>query len=127
MFVVLAVIEGCPVRWLDSRDAVGAALDAAVAAARFELLSRSVVSFSPQGVTAFAVVGESHVALHSWPEDRRLFVDVASCRSLESAREALEAVVAALPEGRLLSRDERVFDAAAAGWAPPPRDDTTGE
>ncbi len=43
-------------------------------------------------ITACAVVGESHVALYSWPESGRLFVDVASCSTLESVRRAVAAI-----------------------------------
>ena len=109
MFVALAVFEGCPGTWLDSPDALRGALEAAVTAGGFTLLQQIVVPFSPQGVTACAVVSESHLALHTWPEEGRLFVDVASCRSAESARRAVEAIERALPEGRRVALDERVL------------------
>lgn len=110
LFIALAIFEGCPRGWLDSTTAVRAALDAAVAAGPFTGLGSLVVPFSPQGVTACAVVGESHIALHTWPEEGRLFVDIASCSTRESVRRALEAITAALPEGRLAVCDERVLD-----------------
>jgi S-adenosylmethionine decarboxylase len=65
-------------------------------------------------VTACAVVGESHLALHSWPEEGRLFVDVASCSTLESVRLAIDAVQRSLPAGRLVTLDERVLDGSGA-------------
>lgn len=119
MHVVLAVFEGCPRGWLDDPPSLGAALDAAVAAGGFSCLRTVVVPFSPHGVTACAVVGESHLALHSWPEEGTLFVDVASCSTLDSARRAVDAIGAALPEGRLASVDEREIDAAGARAAAP--------
>ena len=91
MFVGLALFDGIPSGWLDDATSLRGALEAAVRAGRFTTLSISVVPFSPQGVTACAVVGESHLALHSWPEEGRLFVDVASCSTLESVREAIDA------------------------------------
>src|SRR5262245_35757335 len=100
LFVVLAIFEGCPRSWLNSPDGMRAALDQAVAAGSFTCKSIVVVPFAPQGVTACAVVGESHIALHSWPEQGRLFVDIASCSTRESALAALDAIGRVMPEGR---------------------------
>lgn len=110
LFVALALFEGCPAAFLNSPAALRATLEAAVAAGPFTCLELVVVPFSPQGITACAVVGESHVALHSWPESGRLFVDVASCSTLESVRRAVSAVASSLPEGRIATLDERVID-----------------
>ena len=60
-----------------------------------------------------AMVAESHLALHSWPEEGRLFLDVASCKDLESTRRSLEAISAALPEGQLELLEERVIEPGA--------------
>lgn len=35
--------------------------------------------FSPYGLTAFVVLGESHSALHSFPEKSLVWVEVATC------------------------------------------------
>lgn len=114
LFVALAVFEGCPRGWLDSEAALRSALDDAVKAGSFTCLGMLVVPFSPQGVTACAVVGESHLALHSWPEEGRLFVDVASCSTRASVLAAVEAIRKAMPEGALTLLDERVLDASGA-------------
>jgi S-adenosylmethionine decarboxylase len=92
-----------------------------VRAGGFTLFQLAVHRFEPQGVTACAVVGESHVALHSWPEEGRLFFDVASCTTYESTRRAVEAVTATVPGGRLQILDERVIDTGHTG----PRDART--
>jgi S-adenosylmethionine decarboxylase len=119
LFVLLAIFEGCPRAWLDNRKALSTALDAAVAAGPFTGLGSLIVPFAPQGVTACAVVGESHIALHTWPEEGRMFVDIASCSTRESVRRALDAIAAALPEGRLSVLDEREIDLGGARSAPP--------
>ena len=110
IFVALAVFDGCPRPWLDDAREVRAALERAVAAGRFTLLEIVARPFSPHGVTACAVVGESHLALHTWPEEGRMFVDIASCSSRESVRRALDAILGALPEGRLALVEERELD-----------------
>ncbi len=107
IFVALAIFEGCPADWLNSEQAMNDALEKAIVAGRFTRLCVVVKPFSPHGVTACAVVGESHLALHSWPEEGRLFVDIASCSSRESVSAALAALLAAAPEGRISVLDER--------------------
>ena len=37
--------------------------------------------FSPQGVTAFAIIAESHISVHTWPESGKAFVDIFTCQS----------------------------------------------
>lgn len=114
LFVALAVFEGCPATWLDDPRSVEAALAAAVEAGRFTHLKTVVQRFQPQGVTACAVVGESHLAVHTWPEEGRLFVDIASCGDAGGVRAALAALERALPSGRLRTLDERVIDPSGA-------------
>lgn len=109
LFVALAIFDGVPRDFLDDPVALRAALEAAVARGRFTLCDAVVVKFQPQGVTACAVVGESHLALHTWPEEGRLFFDVASCGPQEGTRAAIDAILAALPAGRLAVLDERVI------------------
>lgn len=112
LFVLLAIFEQCPADYLNDPQALRAALDLAVARGPFTGLGTLVVPFSPQGVTACAVVGESHIALHTWPEEGRLFVDIASSSTLESATRALDAIRESLPGGTLVLFEERILDAA---------------
>ena len=120
LFVALAIFEGAPRELLDSASSLEFALREGVRAGGFTLLDTSVVKFSPQGVTACAVVSESHLALHSWPEEGRLFVDVASCSTRESVVEAVRAIGSALPGARLAVLDERLVTPEGAS-APPER------
>jgi S-adenosylmethionine decarboxylase len=101
LHVALAIVSGVPRAWLDDEAAVRGAVHAAIAAGGFTELGDITRRFAPQGVTACAVLGESHLAVHTWPEEGRLFVDVASCASEASVARALEALAAAAPNGRL--------------------------
>lgn len=125
MAVVLGVLEGLPFAQLDDPELLRRVLREAVAAGRFSLLGELVHRFTPQGVTALALVGESHLALHSWPEHGVLFVDVASCTSLEAGRASFEAVAARFPGARRSVR-ETLYEGPAGGPEPglhhlPPR------
>ena len=101
MFIGLAMFEGASHAALDDEATVRAALERGVVAGSFTLYDLRVVRFSPQGVTAAAIVGESHLTLHSWPEEGRLFVDVASCSNEASVRDAIDAIAASFEGARL--------------------------
>jgi S-adenosylmethionine decarboxylase len=114
LFVALALYEACDPAALDDPAEIGRWLDLAVRAGGFTELDRSIVRFEPQGATAVAVVGESHLALHSWPEEGRLFFDVVSCKDRESVERAVEALTLAVAPGRLTVLDERLIASPAA-------------
>lgn len=67
------------------------------------ILGTSVVetsshSFLPSGVTSFVVLKESHLALHSWPEEKFLVIDGLSCKAFPDSFRVL-----------LISKLESVF------------------
>lgn len=37
------------------------------------------VTFQPQGISAVILLAESHVAIHFWPEERKLCIDIHVC------------------------------------------------
>jgi S-adenosylmethionine decarboxylase len=64
---------------LDSSRRVRRALLDIVDALHLTLLSIKIHKFSPIGVTGVAVVSESHVVIHTWPELGYAAVDVFTC------------------------------------------------
>lgn len=46
--------------------------------------------FHPWGVSAILIIAESHISIHTWPEEGFAAVDVLSCKSKESALGTLE-------------------------------------
>ncbi|MCC7539033.1 MAG: S-adenosylmethionine decarboxylase [Deltaproteobacteria bacterium] len=103
MHVELAVSTDIAASRLDDAEHARAALEAGCAAGSFTVLEVVVRKFDPHGVTATAIVGESHLTLHTWPEHGSLFVDVASCSTREAARAGMDAILGAYG-GRLLQR-----------------------
>ncbi|MPY93371.1 MAG: adenosylmethionine decarboxylase [Acidimicrobiia bacterium] len=57
------------------------ALEHAVAAGKATLIKTVVHQFSPHGVTAVAVLAESHLSIHTWPEMGYAAVDYFTCGS----------------------------------------------
>jgi len=53
----------------------------AIKQARATLLKLSYHKFEPQGVTAIALLAESHISIHTWPEKGYAAVDCFTCGS----------------------------------------------
>ena len=69
---------------LTSMDDIRRILEEAVAACHATLLHIDLHRFSPtNGVSGVAVLGESHMSIHTWPEHEYAAVDVFMCGSLD--------------------------------------------
>lgn len=64
---------------LDSVEVAERALREMVTALDVTLLDLKVYPFSPVGVTGMAIVSESHLVIHTWPELGYAAVDVFTC------------------------------------------------
>lgn len=71
-----------PASVLDDPELVRRVLESTVEAARLTLLSLEVRRFEPQGVTALALLAESHLAIHTWPEHGAFAADLFHCGEL---------------------------------------------
>jgi S-adenosylmethionine decarboxylase len=90
---------------LSDMAAIEAALRAAAAAAHATLLDIRLHHFGlGQGVTGVALLAESHISIHSWPEDGLAAVDIFVCGAHADAEAAL-AVLEARLRARCLSRE----------------------
>ena len=68
-------------------DAVEAILREAVAAARATLLRIDLHSFaSSGGVTGVAILAESHMSIHTWPETGYVAIDIFVCGACDAFR-----------------------------------------
>ncbi|MCE4610907.1 MAG: adenosylmethionine decarboxylase [Desulfurococcales archaeon] len=54
-----------------------------------------------EGVSVVAIILESHITIHTWPEFRFATVDVYSCGSHTNPRRAFEVIVEALKPSRV--------------------------
>ncbi len=64
---------------LDDADVIATSLREAALACRARLLEVVVHSFEPYGVTGVAVLAESHISVHTWPERGYAAFDVFTC------------------------------------------------
>ena len=66
---------------LDDIDHIEATLRRCVQAARATLLHIHLHHFQPNGVSGVAVLAESHISIHTWPEAGYAALDVFMCGS----------------------------------------------
>ena len=66
---------------LDDIDHIEATLRHCVSAARATLLHIHLHHFQPSGVSGVAVLAESHISIHTWPEAGYAALDVFMCGS----------------------------------------------
>jgi S-adenosylmethionine decarboxylase len=54
------------------------------------LLNLAVHKFDPQGVTCVAMLAESHISIHTWPEKGMAVCDVFTCGDSTEPEKAVE-------------------------------------
>jgi S-adenosylmethionine decarboxylase len=77
---------------LNSPTTVEAALRDVVEATGVTLLDLKVYPFKPIGVTGVAIVAESHIMIHTWPEHGYAAVDVFTCGEEHHPEEAMPTI-----------------------------------
>ena len=75
----LLELFGCPPEVLDDAEFVAQSLREAASLARSTLLQEVSHQFLPHGLTALALLAESHLAIHTWPEHRFVAIDIFTC------------------------------------------------
>ena len=73
----------CDRHFLNSAAGVQQALRAAATTCKLQVLKEDLHNFRPQGITAYVLLSESHISIHTWPEEGFALVDVLSCSPLE--------------------------------------------
>lgn len=64
---------------LNNPEAIREALVEAVQQAGATLIDVGVHTFNPHGVSGIAIIAESHISLHTWPEYGYVALDVFTC------------------------------------------------
>jgi len=86
---------------LNSVEIAERALRDMVTALDVNLLDLRVYPFSPVGVTGVAIVSESHLVIHTWPEHGYAAVDIFTCGAPRDPQEAVQVL-------RRLFKPERI-------------------
>jgi S-adenosylmethionine decarboxylase len=86
---------------LDSVETAEQALRDMVVALEVNLLDLRVYPFSPIGVTGIAIVSESHLVIHTWPEYGYAAVDIFTCGAPRDPQDAVSVLREHFQPGRI--------------------------
>jgi S-adenosylmethionine decarboxylase len=95
-------LYGCPPELLNDIEFIKQTLEDAAGIARSTLLERITHQFHPQGVTALALLAESHISIHTWPENGYIAADVFTCGEHTTPVEACEFIARAFKSSKHL-------------------------
>ncbi|MEZ6133523.1 MAG: adenosylmethionine decarboxylase [Pirellulaceae bacterium] len=71
------------------------------------ILSSSFHEFQPMGLSGVVVIGESHLAVHTWPEHRAACVDLFTCSPTMDAAPGVEYLQQIFAAGAVSTRQYR--------------------
>lgn len=98
---VILEMYGCDFKLLDNQKIFEEAFNRAVKEAKMTLLNLAVHKFQPFGLTAVALLSESHMSIHTYPELGYVAADVFTCGDEGDPFKAMEVLIeAANPERR---------------------------
>jgi len=76
---ILLELYKCDDKKLNDEAFLRCILDRAAKLAKATVLNLISNKFEPQGVTAIALLAESHISIHTWPESKYSAVDIFTC------------------------------------------------
>ncbi|MFC1800848.1 adenosylmethionine decarboxylase [Nanoarchaeota archaeon] len=90
---ILADFFGCPVEVLKSAEVLRQILNETVSEANFTKVGESFHQFEPHGATGVIVLAESHISVHTWPENGTAAIDIFSCSGTGPAEKAFDFLI----------------------------------
>jgi S-adenosylmethionine decarboxylase proenzyme len=93
---LLLTLSGCSALIMNDPQALIELVRRAALATGSTVMQISMQQFEPQGVTAFAVLAESHASLHTYPESQTVFWDCFTCGNTCDPEKSIAVLVEAL-------------------------------
>ena len=87
---ILFTLKGCPYGLCDDESHIREMLVNATTLSESTLLNVSSHKFTPCGVTAIALLAESHISIHTWPEKGMAVCDVFTCGDTAEPQKAVD-------------------------------------
>lgn len=117
-------LNGCPFELLNDERYIRETVRQASEQGMSTLLQLTSHQFQPYGVTALALLAESHISVHTWPEHGYAAVDLFTCGETARPRQACEFLIERFSstdhELKVLARGARVQTPSdfAGNWDP---------
>ena len=106
---ILFDLEECPYDLLDDERFVRNSLFHASIASNSEIIKVDFHKFYPQGVTGYALLADSHLSIHTWPEKGIAKCDIFTCGTKSKPEKAVEYLIEAFKATKSTSQEyERI-------------------
>ena len=102
---ILFTLKNCSASLLDDESYIREMLINSATLAQSTLLDLGSHKFEPQGVTAVAMLSESHISIHTWPELGMAVCDVFTCGDHTNPRSGATYMYEALDATDLVSNE----------------------
>ena len=102
---ILFTLKGCPFELLDDKEFIRMLLFRATKECNSTLLNLAVHKFDPQGVTSIAMLAESHISIHTWPEKGMAVCDVFTCGDTATPQDGVEYMKEQLKATEIVSNE----------------------
>ena len=89
---ILVSLYGISFNLLDDLGGIRTAFEAAIEACGATVLNRFAHKFHPQGISVVYALAESHLSIHTFPEDGCCAIDVYTCGDMD-ARKGMEVLI----------------------------------
>ena len=106
---ILFDFKKCSSDILDNELYIKFSLEGAAEVAGCKILKVETHKFEPQGVTGYALLAESHMSIHTWPEKGIAKCDIFTCNEKCTPQKAVEYMKEAFKATHLISQEhERI-------------------
>ena len=106
---ILFDLKDCPFNLLDDARFIRNSLFHASILSNSEIIKIDFHKFNPQGVTAFAMLADSHISIHTWPEKGVAKCDIFTCGAKSTPEKAVEYLIEAFKATKSTSQEyERI-------------------
>jgi len=102
---ILFTLKGCNVELMEDIDYMRLMLYNAAKECNSTLLNLSVHKFKPQGFTGIAMLAESHISIHTWPEKGMAVCDAFTCGDHSTPEKGVEYMKEMLQASNIISRE----------------------
>jgi len=87
---ILFTLKGCNTELLNDESFVRDTVYQASIKCKSSLLALHSHKFDPQGVTCVALLAESHISIHTWPENGMAVCDIFTCGDHTKPKKGVE-------------------------------------
>ena len=102
---ILFTLKGCSMVLLDDEQYIRDVVYHASVKCNSTLLTLNSHKFEPQGVTCVAMLAESHISIHTWPELGMAVCDIFTCGDHTIPQDGVEYMRQMLYASNIVSRE----------------------